>query len=85
MASTAPRPATANPLFDLLDSGDAGDDLRHQIVEISDAWNGQRLDKMLRDMQEMGPAAAATLARRAGEETTLALANVRDHVTSRYE
>lgn len=85
MASTASRPTSANSLFDLLDSGDAGDDLRHQIVEISDTWNAQRLDKMLQDIQEMGSAAAATLARRAGEETGLALSNVRDHVTSRYE
>ncbi len=82
MASTASRPTSANSLFDLLDSGD---DLRHQIVEISDTWNAQRLDKMLQDIQEMGSAAAATLARRAGEETGLALSNVRDHVTSRYE
>ena len=88
MASHAQSPELTDPLFALLDGNQAGDELRHQIVELCDTLNVTRLDKLLGDIEESAQGGLATISARlrlAGEEATTDLLKVRDHVASRRQ
>ncbi len=88
MAGRAQNPDVDNPLFALFDANEAGEDLRHQIVEMSDRWNLKQLDALLGNIEAGAVDGLGTVAARArleGEDTALALMNVRDHVTSHRE
>ncbi len=82
MVGPAPNAEMDSPLAALLRDGEASDDLRHRIVEMSDAWNVARLDALLADLEalEGGSAMIAARARRSGEIATAALVNVQAHI-----